>query len=222
MADIKTLKDNKTQVLPRTTSAAVMNDNGEPVENDINSISAPVESTANTLNTVNGTLADNVTQSLTELQNIKNDLKAAINGSGNTVGDIFVNYSTAVADGRAGIASAITEKGVQTPSDAPFDVLEANVRAIKTGVETVSGNFLNSIAKFYYFDGDSAQLVNGALFESKDVAKGSIVFIIMGREPVSFTCSGGKLLFEDDTSSIRYGHIRVVEVLEDGFSIGFM
>ncbi|OUN23676.1 hypothetical protein B5G34_00850 [Flavonifractor sp. An82] len=223
MADIKTLKDNKTQVLPRTTLAAVMNDNGEPIENDISSISVPVESTANTLNTVNGTPADNVTQSLTELQNIKNDLKAAINGSGNTVGDIFVNYSTAVADGRAGIASAITEKGVQTPSDAPFDILEANVRAIKTGVETVSGKFLGSMTDFYYFDGDSAQSVGGSPFESRDVAKGSVVFITRDENsPASFVCSGGNLLFEFDKTGMTDGFIRVVEVTENNFSIGFL
>lgn len=96
MADIKTLKDNETRVLPRTTSAAVMNDNGEPIENDINSISAPAESAANTLNVVTGTSADNVAQSIAELQNIKSDLKAALAEKGQTVGDMFSTYPAAV------------------------------------------------------------------------------------------------------------------------------
>lgn len=65
------------------------------------------------------------------LMGIKADLKAAINGSGSTVGDVFADYPPAVSNGRAGIAAAITEKGVQTPADAPFDVLQANVRAIQ-------------------------------------------------------------------------------------------
>lgn len=66
------------------------------------------------------------------LSGIKADLKAAINGSGSTVGDVFADYPPAVSNGRAGIAAAITEKGVQTPADAPFDVLQANVRAISS------------------------------------------------------------------------------------------
>lgn len=96
MADIKTLKDNETRVLPRTTSAAIMNDNGEPIENDINSISAPVESAMNTLNTVTGTSVDDVAQSLAELQNIKKELKTAISEKGQDVGDVFSTYPAAV------------------------------------------------------------------------------------------------------------------------------
>lgn len=127
-----------------------------------------------------------------------------------------------LADTKTAIKDAIVAKGVEIPDGTPFRQYADKVVGIPSGSETVSGNFLNSLAEFYYFDGDSAQKTNGSLFESKDVAKGSIVFITMGREPVSFTCSGGNLLFELDTTDIKYCHIRVVEVLEDGFSIGFM
>lgn len=102
MADIKTLKDNETRVLPRTTSAAIMNDNGEPIENDINSISAPVESAMNTLNTVTGTSVDDVAQSLAELQNIKKELKTAISEKGQDVGDVFSEYPNAIRAIKAG------------------------------------------------------------------------------------------------------------------------
>jgi len=80
------------------------------------------------------------------LAGIKADMKSAINGSGSTVGDVFADYPPAVSNGRAGIAAAITEKGVQTPADAPFDVLQANVRAIPSGSygETVSISNLSS------------------------------------------------------------------------------
>ena len=74
-----------------------------------------------------GTTADK----LAKLLSTRRAMKDAINGSGSTVGDVFADYPPAVTNGRAGIASATTEKGVQTPADAPFDVLEANVRAIK-------------------------------------------------------------------------------------------
>lgn len=107
MAEIKTLQGNETQVLPRTTSAAVMNDNGEPIENDINSISAPVESAVNTLNAVTGASAYNVAQSLDELQSVKSDLKAALAEKGQSVGDVFSTYPAAVR--------AIETGGVFTP-----------------------------------------------------------------------------------------------------------
>lgn len=70
---------------------------------------------------------------IAHLEQIKTAMKSAINGSGSTVGDKFADYPPAVTNGRAGIAAAITERGVQTPADAPFDVLEANVRAIESG-----------------------------------------------------------------------------------------
>lgn len=120
---------------------------------------------------------------------------------------------------RADLKSALAEKG-QTVGDV-FSTYPAAVRAIKTGVETVSGNFLGGTAKFYYFDGDFAQLATGSAFESRDVAKGSIVFITRDRSPASFVCSGGNLLFELDTTDLDYGFIRVVEVTENNFSIGF-
>lgn len=117
------------------------------------------------------------------------------------------------------LKAALAEKG-QTVGDV-FSTYPAAVRAIKTGVETVSGNFLGGTAKFYYFDGDFAQLATGSAFESRDVAKGSIVFITRDRSPASFVCSGGNLLFELDTTDLDYGFIRVVEVTENNFSIGF-
>lgn len=77
-------------------------------------------------------MANTTADKLAKLLSTRRAMKAAINGSGNTVGDVFADYPPAVSNGRAGIAAAITEKGVQTPADAPFDVLEANVRAIES------------------------------------------------------------------------------------------
>ena len=123
-----------------------------------------------------------------------------------------------LASTKADLKAALAEKG-QTVGDV-FSTYPAAVRAIETGVETVSGNFLSSMAQFYYFDGDSAQSTSGSRLESKDVAKGSIVFITTGSLG-SFVCSGGNLLFELDTTGTRC-LIRVVEVTENNFSIGFM
>lgn len=81
-----------------------------------------------------GTIADK----LTKLQETKSALKAAINGSGSTVGDKFSDYPAAVANGKAGIAAAITEKGVTTAADATFQTMADNVAAIESGGETAT------------------------------------------------------------------------------------
>lgn len=133
----------------------------------------------------------------------------------NTTADKLAKLNTTKEE----LKAALAEKG-QTVGDV-FSTYPDAVRAIKTGVETVSGIFLGGTANFYYFDGDSAQLVFGSRFESRDVAKGSIVFIRMSRELASFVCSGGNLLFELDTNDRDYGFIRVVEVTENNFLIGF-
>lgn len=46
------------------------------------------------------------------------------------------SLKTSVSDGKSAIASAITDKGVSTSPTADFSVMEANIRKIKTGVDT--------------------------------------------------------------------------------------
>ena len=68
------------------------------------------------------------------LTTIKANLKAAINGaSGATVGDVFGDYPGAITSGKAAIATAITEKGVETAADATFQQMAENIGAIETG-----------------------------------------------------------------------------------------
>lgn len=90
---------------------------------------------------------------IVHLEQIKTAMKSAINGSGSTVGDKFADYPPAVTNGRAGIAAAITEKGVQTAADAPFDVLEANVRAIETGGDMLTVSITASRTQVISYDG---------------------------------------------------------------------
>lgn len=42
---------------------------------------------------------------------------------------------TSVSDGKALVASAITDMGVKTPQDAAFQTLAANIRSIRTGID---------------------------------------------------------------------------------------
>lgn len=154
MADIKTLKDNETQVLPRTTSGAVMNGNGEPIENDINSISAPVENAANILDSLTGTAANDVSQSLVELQSIKSDLKAALTEKGQTVGDVFSEYPAAVRAIEAGGETAKVTINLNAPTSntdptvgifylSP-DLTEgyANIDSAQFTLDVLKGSFL--------------------------------------------------------------------------------
>ena len=153
MADIKTFKDNETQVLPRTTSAAVMNDNGEPIENDINSISVPVESAANTLNAVTGTFSDRIAQSLNELQNIKEDLKSALAEKGQTVSDVFSTYPAAVRSIETGpelrnVSLSISGSGYSSFS---YSYLSDNSEIVSIVKGTISDDkvLLNSVVTVY-------------------------------------------------------------------------
>lgn len=76
-----------------------------------------------------GTIADK----LNTLKATKAALKAAINGSGNTVGDKFSDYPIAVTNGKSLIAAAVTDKGVETAADATFQQMATNIGAIETG-----------------------------------------------------------------------------------------
>lgn len=87
-----------------------------------------------------GTISDK----LAKVADTKAALKTAINGTGATVGDVFADYPTAVSDGKAGIASAITAKGVTTPADATFATLKANVAKISTGKDPLFGTAVSS------------------------------------------------------------------------------
>lgn len=78
-------------------------------------------------------MANTTADKLAKLNSTKEALKTAINGSGNLVGDVFADYPTAVTDGKAGIAAAITEKGVTTTANATFQQMAANIGSIQTG-----------------------------------------------------------------------------------------
>lgn len=75
-----------------------------------------------------GTIADK----LNTLKATKANLKSAINGSGNTVGDKFSDYPIAVTNGKSLIAAAVTDKGVETAADATFQQIATNISSISS------------------------------------------------------------------------------------------
>lgn len=98
--EIKTLKDEEIQVIPKTTSQSVLNENKESIENDINLISNSIETTASTLNTITDKTGNNISQNLSELQSIKSDLKEAIIAKGVDVpyGTTFAEYAGKIGE----------------------------------------------------------------------------------------------------------------------------
>lgn len=82
-----------------------------------------------------GTLA----QKLQKLLSTKAGIKNAINGSGSTVGNNFSEYPTAITDGKALIAAAVTDKGVETAANATFQQIAGNIGQIETGSSGFTG-----------------------------------------------------------------------------------
>lgn len=78
-------------------------------------------------------MANTTADKLAKLNATKADLKAAINGSGNTVGAVFSAYPAAITSGKTAIAQAITEKGVETEETDTFAQMAANIGQIDTG-----------------------------------------------------------------------------------------
>lgn len=143
-------------------------------------------------------------EKLQKLMQTKDDIKTAINGSGNTVGDKFSDYPVAISNGKALIASAITDKGVSTSADATFEEIAGNVKLIQSssGNSSVSINhnlLLDNEACDLYiayenenglFDQTSLPVGYGATIDNLPVKKNSIViFYCVGSAPskVEFT-----------------------------------
>ena len=75
-------------------------------------------------------------QKLQQLAETKAGIKSAINGSGNTVGDVFSIYPAAITTGKSEIASAITAKGVTTAATDTFTQMATNIGLIASGGES--------------------------------------------------------------------------------------
>lgn len=76
---------------------------------------------------------------INRLATIKAELKSAINGAaGSVVGDVFADYPAAIVSGKASIAAAITDKGVQTAADATFQQMATNIGNILSGIPGLS------------------------------------------------------------------------------------
>ena len=76
---------------------------------------------------------------------LKTTEKASVVGA---VNELF----TSVSNGKAKVASAITDKGVNTSQDATFDQMEANIRAIQTGSTGITPSGTKNITENGNYD----------------------------------------------------------------------
>lgn len=146
---------------------------------------------------------------IAHLEQIKTAMKAAINGSGSTVGDKFADYPPSVTNGRAGIAAAITEKGVQTAANAPFDVLEANVRKIesKPTLQQVGITITSPNVEMTYYSGGVINTKTMTSSAPVEVDKGSIA-AVHGKPFLQVsTTTGGITVVAETTSVSRTGEL---------------
>lgn len=91
-----------------------------------------------------------VSDNLIEIQNIKSALKAVINGSGSTVGELVADYPGAVDGFHSKIATAITTKGAATSATDTPDQMASNILNIPSGSQTAKVNFTSYNPNTYY------------------------------------------------------------------------
>lgn len=78
------------------------------------------------------TSVNSANTSITSLQTKTNSINTSISGLQTTVNDL----KQSVSDGKAAIASAITDMGVSTAATAAFSTMVANIKKISTGIDT--------------------------------------------------------------------------------------
>lgn len=130
---------------------------------------------------------------INRLAAIKAQLKSAINGAaGSVVGDVFADYPAAITSGKASIAAAITDKGVETAADATFQTMAANIGAIETGaeIETVGFTFEDQRGDYSCFFTDESLQSIQASSGIYEVLKNSYV-IIYGGDSFPMAIPGG-------------------------------
>ncbi len=88
----------------------------------------------------------------------------------------IADLKSSVSNGKAAVASAITDKGVSTSATATFDTMASNIRAIQTGI-TPSGTLtITSSGTFDVTTYASVKVIPAWAIECKNKAVGEIVY----------------------------------------------
>lgn len=93
-----------------------------------NQISQCGENCANNLNLTKTEINNRINGIVTDVNSNFSDVNGAITNLNNTAQNLF----TSVSNGKSQVASAITDKGISTASDATFETMANNIRNIPT------------------------------------------------------------------------------------------
>ena len=98
--EIKTLKENNIQIIPKTKVDAVLNSSEQPIQNDINTINENIQNTKTKLDELNGTTSNTIQNGLEELIQTKKSLKTAIINCGVEIpfGTSFSEYASKISE----------------------------------------------------------------------------------------------------------------------------
>ena len=160
-----------------------------------------------------------IEEKLNALKATKAALKAAINGSGNTVGDKFSDYPVAVSDGKSIIASVVTAKGVQTAADATFAQIANNISQIESisdikkefksgGSATIFTNYPINTFAFVAINSNYGD------FGSLDLSRGDCIFQFCTNDQTYAMNSNGGTMYTLEMTSlttiVQTGAIRLI------------
>ncbi len=139
-------------------------------------------------------------------------------------GDLFnlADLKSSVSNGKAQVASAITGKGVQTASDATFDTMANNIRAIPTGVPKVEFDLqLSSVVP----DGSAGNITTPAMnfqpLNASNTMIGTTIFRGMGGDISQSNAINGVAYIEKCTiNNIGNGNYTVTFTIRNKTGFG--
>ena len=109
------------------------------------------------------------------------------------------SLKSSVSNGKSLIASAITDKGVSTASDATFQTMTNNIESIKTGIE------VNGVERTASIDSSSDVIEVGDFIHSEKIFNSPISYNITGSVQCSVTMTNQWIIMAtNDTSDGHY------------------